>query len=76
MRKHFRLIVGETKLDDFELATLSKEIECILNERPMANVSTDPKDLSALTPSMLLNGVVETYLPADVCSKGDLYRRS
>ena len=76
MRKHFRLIVGETKLNDFELATLSTEIERILNDRPITDVSTDPKDLSALTPSMLLNGVVETFLPADVCSKSDLYRRS
>ena len=76
VQKHFPLIAGETKLDDFELATLSTEIKRILNDRPITDVSTDPKDLSALTPSTLFNGVVETSLPADLCSKSDLYRRS
>ena len=76
VRKHFHLIASETKLDDFELAMLSTEIKRILNDRPITDMSTDPKDLTALTPSMLLSGVVETSLPADVCSKSDLYRRS
>ena len=51
-------------------------IKRILNDKPIIDVSTDPKDLSALTPNMLLNGVVEASLPADVYSKSDLYRRS
>ena len=69
-------MLGETKLDNFELTTLSTEIKRILNDRPITDVSTDTKDVYALTPSMLLSGVVETSLPADVCSKSDLYRRS
>ena len=69
-------MAGEKKLDDFKLAMLYTEIERILNDRPITDVSTDPKDLSALTPNMLLNGVEEAFLPADVCSKVDLYRRS
>ena len=69
VRKHFRIIAGETRLDDFKLATLSTEIECVLNDRPITDVSTDPKDLFALTSNMLLDGVVEASLPADVCSK-------
>ena len=75
-QKCTRLIAGEVKLNDFKLATLSTEIDRILNDRPITYASTDPKDLSALTPNMLLNGVVETSLPADVCSNGDSYRRS
>ena len=76
VRKHFRLIVGETKLDDFVLATLTTEIERILNDRPITDVSMDHDDFSALTPNMLLSGVVEPSLPLNVCSKGELFRRS
>ena len=76
VRKHFRLVVGETKLDDFELVTFAAEVERILNDRPLTDVSTDPDDLTALTPSMLLHGIIQPSLPADVCTKKDLYRKS
>ena len=52
------------------------EIERILNDRPIADVSTDPNNFSGLKPDMLLNGVVEASLQTDVCLEGDLYRRS
>jgi len=42
-----RLIVGEASLDDFDLATLVAEIERILNNRPLTDVSSDPKDFTA-----------------------------
>jgi len=51
-----RLIVGEASLHDFDLATLVAEIERILNNRPLTDVSSEPKDFSALTPHMLLTG--------------------
>ena len=46
IRKLMRLIVGKASLDDFDLATLVAEIERILNNRPLTDVSSDPKDFS------------------------------
>ena len=47
---------GRSSLDDFDLATLVAEIERILNNRPLTDVSSEPKDFSALTSHMLLTG--------------------
>ncbi len=41
-------------LDDESLQTLFCEVEGILNSRPISEMSSDPKDLSALTPNHLL----------------------
>ena len=71
-----RLIVGEASLDDFDLATLVAEIERILNNRPLTDVSSDPKDFSALTPHMLLTGALDDATGPDLFMKSDQYRKS
>jgi len=71
-----RLIVGEASLDDFDLAALVAEIKRILNNRPLTDVSSDPKDFSALTPHMLLTGALDDATGPDLFMKIDQYRKS
>ena len=76
VRKIMRSLVGEATLDEFELLTLITEIERILNDRPIIQLPSKPDDLSAITPSMILSGSVESDAPFDVFIKADSYRRS
>ena len=39
-------------LDDESFRTLMTEVECIVNSRPLTTVSSDPSDLSPLTPTI------------------------
>ena len=41
-------------LDDESFRTLLKEVECIINSRPLTVSSSDPDDLDLLTPKHLL----------------------
>ena len=63
-------------LNDEGLARLLKEVELILNCRPLTRVSTDPDDFRALTPMTLLNGCIEPGLPMDVFVNSDGLRAS
>ena len=63
-------------LTDEGLLTLFKEIECILNNRPLTRVATELGDVEALTPSMLLTGSVCPGLPNDVFLTSDSMRSS
>ena len=58
-------------LTDKGLTTLIKEIEYVLNCRPLTRVSADPDDFRALTPMTLLNGCIEPDLPMDVFVNSD-----
>ena len=54
------------KLSDEGLWTLLKEIEYMLNCRPLTRVSSDPEDFRALSPMTLLNGCIDPQLHSDV----------
>lgn len=47
----------------------------IINGRPITKVSSDPKDLEALTPNHLLLLKTNTTLPPGLFSKEDIYAR-
>ncbi|XP_028167249.1 uncharacterized protein LOC114357705 isoform X2 [Ostrinia furnacalis] len=53
---HFKRVVGENKFTYEELTTILSEIEGILNSRPLTPLSSDPADLTALTPGHFLTG--------------------
>jgi len=53
---HLRRVVGSHTLSKTEFATLLCQIEACLNSRPIAPLSDDPSDLSALIPSHFLIG--------------------
>lgn len=64
------------KFTDDEFLTYVKEVENIVNLRPMVPVSDDPSDFQVLSPMSLLSGCLEPTLPPGVFCKYDGYRAS
>ena len=78
IRSTRRIMLGLTKeqvLSDDGLATLLTEVESILNGRPLTRTSTDPKDLTCLTPNHLLLLKDQQSLPPGIFSAHDNYVR-
>lgn len=57
-------ILGSQHLTFEELSTMFSQLEAILNSRPLTPLSTDPNDLSPLTPGHFLIGRSLTSLPS------------
>lgn len=53
---HLRRVIGDASITVEQLSTLLCQIEAILNSRPMYPLSSDPNDLSALSPAHFLIG--------------------
>ena len=71
-----RSIVREATLDKFDLLTLITEIERILNNLPITLLPSAPRDLSAITPSMIITGSVADSLPPNEFVNTDGYKQS
>lgn len=54
VKSHLYRIIGSQCLTFEELATLFVQIEAMLNSRPLCPMSSDPNDISALTPGHFL----------------------
>lgn len=63
VKHHLRRVMGETILTLMEFITLTHQIEAMLNSRPLTPLSSDPTDLSALTPGHFLIGAPLTSVP-------------
>ena len=63
-------------LDDEQLVTLAKKIEHVLNCRPLTRASSDPTDMSAITPLMILSARLDPASAPDVFCKSDGLRSS
>ena len=61
-------------LSDEQLLTLAKEIEHILNCRPLTRSSFDPNDLSAISPMTILSGCLDPVSSPDVFHDSDCLR--
>lgn len=64
MKFHLKRIIGETTLTFEELCTVTTQIEACLNSRPLTPLTSDPADLTALTPGHFLIGDSLKALPA------------
>ena len=53
-KKILRSLVGQRELNDESLRTFLAEVEKIMNDRPITPVSSDPRDLEALTSNHIL----------------------
>jgi len=74
--KHaLKSVVREQLLGDEALSTLCTEVEKILNDRPITQVSDDPRDPEPLSPNKLLLLRPNRCFPPGVFEKGDNYCR-
>lgn len=63
VKYHLKRVIGNTVLTYEEFNTVIIQIEGILNARPLTPMSTDPTDMSYLTPSHFLTGAPITCYP-------------
>lgn len=69
-------VVGDQVLSFEELTTLFTQIEAVLNSRPLYSISSDPNDLSVLTPGHFLTLEPLTAVPDEDLSSVNLNRLS
>jgi hypothetical protein len=76
VKRHLRAVIGSTRLTFEELTTLLTQVEACLNSRPLTPISTDPNDLSVLTPGHFLVGDALTSMPEPDLTKEPVNRLS
>lgn len=62
-KTHIKKVAGNSVLTFEEMYTLLTKIECVLNSRPLTQISSDSNDLSFLTPGHFLVGDALTAIP-------------
>lgn len=65
MKSHLYKTLGNAHLTYEELYSVLVRVEAILNSRPISPLSSDPLDLSALTPGHFLTGDIFKSFPEE-----------
>lgn len=73
VKKHLKKCIGETVLTFEEMCTLLCQIEAAVNSRPLCAISTDPNDVSILTPGHFLMGSAPLAPPEESYIDSKLY---
>ena len=73
VRRVLSSVLHQQTLDDDGLHTVMCEVEAILNDRPITQLSDDPNDLEALTPNHLLLLKGKPALPPGLFKSSDMY---
>ncbi|CAH2093151.1 unnamed protein product [Euphydryas editha] len=73
-KSHLYRVVGDQVLTFEELTTLFVQIESVLNSRPLCPLSSDPNDLSVLTPGHFLTLEPLTAVPDEDFTNINLHR--
>lgn len=63
LKYHLKRVVGNTIVSHEEFFTLIVQIEAVLNSRPLCPLSSDPNDLTAITPAHFLIGSSLAAMP-------------
>ena len=66
-------VLHQQTLDDDGLHTVMCEVEAILNDRPITQLSDDPNDMEALTPNHLLLLKGKPALSPGLFKSSDMY---
>ena len=74
-RAILKALTTEQLVNDEQLVTLMTETEKIMNDRPITQVSNDPNDPQALSPSMLLLMRSNPSVPPGVFRNEDQYAK-
>ncbi len=61
-----RVVLGTQTVQEEVLATVLREVESMLNARPLTDLSLDPRDATPLTPYHFLLGYPHPHIPPDV----------
>lgn len=62
-KRHLRRVMGNALFTFEELTAVLTQVEACLNSRSLTSISSDPKDLGALTPAHFLVGDSMTGIP-------------
>ncbi|XP_017304222.2 uncharacterized protein LOC108253911 [Diaphorina citri] len=66
-------VLGHSLVTYETMLTLLKEVESVINNRPLTYLSEDPQDLSVLTPAMFLHELEDSGVPElDLIENADL----
>ena len=79
IRKVLHFVLGpklRVNPNDDELCTFAKEVESILNDRPLCTLADSLDDFGTLTPSTLLNGALDPEAPIGKFYQRDQYKHS
>ena len=75
-KKSLNAVAARQRVTDQTLLTFLREVESLLNSRPLTHVSSDPQDEEALTPRHFLIGRASNNLPMDIVTDRDMSSRN